>query len=202
MTPKDLAEKLDSFMTKDEVGSIIAQLGEDITSKLDKLGTPDPAPPASAESEDTEEAELETSAVKSATKSIMDTEVWGIPVGKAALGGFGAIFASELIDGFMTEQSKNVRGIVKLVVAGASAQWGKRWLGAGAGVLALLLTFDAIRDLTPLDEWANKLANKVSGVIPKGGLGAQTGGGTPAGWQKIAGGDGAGHYPGIQSRVG
>jgi len=45
----------------------------------------------------------------------------------------------------------------------------------GSKIIGLLLAFDAVRDLTPLDTWAAQLANKVSGVIPIGGLADQRG---------------------------
>lgn len=101
----------------------------------------------------------------------MQVKVWEIPVGEAALGGFVAIFASELVDGFLKNQSVQVKGLVKLGAAGASVAFGKRILGStGSKVVALLLTFDAIRDLTPLDKWAYDLASKITGMLPSAGL--------------------------------
>ena len=102
---------------------------------------------------------------------MMEVKVWHIPVGEAALGGFVAIFASELVDGFLKNQSVQVKGLVKLGAAGASVAFGKRILGStGSKVVALLLTFDAIRDLTPLDKWAYDLAAKITGMLPSAGL--------------------------------
>jgi hypothetical protein len=107
---------------------------------------------------------------------VMSFEVAGIPIGEAAVGGFVAIIASELIDGILAKQSKTTKAALKLGGAFAAVKFGKGILGnTGSKAVALLLTFDALRDLTPIDEWGNKLANKVSGVIPVGGLGDQHG---------------------------
>jgi len=107
-----------------------------------------------------------------------NVSVGGVKIVPLAVGAFGAIFASELIDGFMSQQSKMIKALVKGVGAFAVMKWGKKipLVGAeGAKIIALLLAFDAIRDITPIDAWASAAANKVSGMIPIGGLGDQTG---------------------------
>jgi hypothetical protein len=71
-----------------------------------------------------------------------------------------------------------MKGVTKGVLAVAAYKFGKKipLIGAEGGkVIALLLAFDAIRDITPINTWASKAANKVSGMIPVGGLGDQTG---------------------------
>ena len=120
------------------------------------------------------EAELK----KGIFDDIMSFEMWGIPIGQAAVGGFVAIFASELIDGFMANQQPWQRGLVKLGAAAATGMWGKRFLGStGSKTVALLLTFDGLRDLSPIDSWADQIAEKISGTVTTAGLaGAQTGG--------------------------
>jgi hypothetical protein len=121
------------------------------------------------------DAELEE--VK-ALSGFTNMKVFDIPIGKAIAGGAIAILASELVDGLMTKYSVNVKGISKLVVAGVTVKFLSKPLGKElAGAVAFLLAFDAARDLTPIDQWMNKAANKVSGVIPTGGLGDQRGGG-------------------------
>lgn len=114
-----------------------------------------------------------------ALKGFMDFQIGGIPVGKAAVGGGIAIFATELIDGLLqrfNQGSKTVTGLVKLAGAGAAIKWGGKYLGKeGAAVVALLMAFDGIRDITPIDTWMNNIANKISGYVPTGGLGAQQG---------------------------
>jgi len=49
--------------------------------------------------------------------------------------------------------------------------WGKRILGnVGSKAVALLLAFDGIRDLSPIDSWADQLAEKISGTVTTEGL--------------------------------
>jgi hypothetical protein len=98
-------------------------------------------------------------------------EVWDIPIGQVVVGGFVAVFATELVDGFMANQKPMVTGLVKLALAGASIKWGKRVLGKdGALAVAILVGFDGVRDIIPLDTWAKTFASKLSGMMPKGGL--------------------------------
>lgn len=102
-------------------------------------------------------------------ENVAKMEVWDIPVGQALIGGFSAVFVSELIDGFMVNQSATTQGLVKLVGAGVTIKWGSRLLGkTGATAAALILAYDGIRQLLPLDEWASRLA---------GGIKSRTGGG-------------------------
>lgn len=106
---------------------------------------------------------------------IAKMEVWGIPLGKALIGGGIAIFATELIDGFMAAQAPQMRGIVKLVGAGASQMLGKRWIGAPtASAIALLLAFDGIRDLLPMDEFIHGITTRMTGVFTTAGLAGVT----------------------------
>jgi len=107
-----------------------------------------------------------------AVAGITSFEVWDIPVGQALVGGFTAVFASELIDGLLVKQSDWVKGLVKLAGAGAAVKWGGRILGStGSKALAILLTYDGIRSLIPIDAWAKKVADMITGIIPGGGLG-------------------------------
>ena len=65
-----------------------------------------------------------------------------------------------------------VIGGVKLVAAGAVIKWGKGLLGkGGATAVALLLAYDGIRHIIPLDQYAHRLASGVSGVVTTRGLG-------------------------------
>ena len=122
---------------------------------------------------DDKKAELADSSMLS---GIMDLKVMDVPLGQAIAGGFVAILGTELIDGFFVKQTKQVKGFIKLGGAFVAIKYGKKLLGNdGSKVVALLVAFDAIRDLTPIDEWANKLANKISAVVPIGGLGDQKG---------------------------
>jgi len=115
-----------------------------------------------------EKAEMEREGVLG---GLTGWDVQGIPVGQAVVGGFAAVFVTELVDGLMVSQSNVARGVVKLIVAGVGARWGKRLLGdTGAKAITLLIAFDAIRDLIPIDTWAKRASTTVSGVIPTRGL--------------------------------
>lgn len=121
-------------------------------------------------------AKLEASAVSGLTGQVSSFEVWGIPVGQAAMGGFIAVVATELVDGFMSTQSVQIRGAVKLVAAGALVKWGGKFIGSTTGkAVALLMAFDAIRDLTPIDAWGANLASKITKKTPAAGLADKAG---------------------------
>jgi len=102
---------------------------------------------------------------------LADFEIMKIPVGTAVGAGFAAVFATELIDGFLIKQTTQIKGMVKIGAAAAIAGFGRKYIGNKLALAAaLLMTFDAIRDLTPLDAWAAKGASKISGFLPKAGL--------------------------------
>lgn len=123
-----------------------------------------------AEAED--KAKMEQAAI---SRTITGFEVWDIPVGQALVGGFTAVFASELIDGFLIKQGDMLKGVVKLAGAGAAVKWGGRVLGStGSKALAILLAYDGIRSLIPIDTWARSGATMVTSRMPAGGLGGFT----------------------------
>jgi hypothetical protein len=116
-----------------------------------------------------EKAKMEAAGVLG---GITEMEVWDIPVGQALLGGFVAVFASELIDGFLIKQGDWAKGLIKLAGAGAAVKWGGRFLGStGSKAVALLLAYDGIRSLLPIDGWAKKGADTITSKVPAGGLG-------------------------------
>lgn len=168
MDTEQLVKQLDSMPKQEAVDGILSRV-DGIDTKLAELGKPPEVDPNTDPS-----AELR----KGFFDDIMSFQVWGIPVGQAAVGGFVAIFVSEIIDGFMKDQQPWQRGLAKLGAAGVAGMWGKRFLGStGAKAVALLLTFDAFRDLSPIDSWADQLAEKISGTVTTAGLaGPQTGG--------------------------
>ena len=184
---------LEKAELKDAVNEAIRGSGlatmSDVDARLRQLGEPTKVSPRA------EEAIMEEGALA----GIMKTDVMGVPLGQAAVGGFIAIFATELIDGLLPAQPPMVKGLAKLVGAGAMVKWGGKLVGREAAkIVALLMTFDAIRDLTPLDKWASGLANSVSGIIPVGGLGGQTGqgGGAVRQAEQVVGGYYEGLYGG------
>jgi len=161
---KAIAAMLDNIPTKDNVNGLLDGI-KGIDTKLEDLGKafepssdPDPDPKVALER-------------KGFFDDLMSFEFQGIPVGQAAVGGFVAIFASELVDGFMADMQAWQRGLVKLGVAAVVGLWGKRVLGStGSKAVALLLTFDAIRDFTPIDRWADQLAEGITGRETTAGL--------------------------------
>lgn len=169
---KAIAALLDKMPTKDSFDPLLDGI-KGIDEKLAGLGDSFTALTKPAEDPHPEvitdpEAALEK---KGFFGEIMEFKFQGIPVGQAVVGGFAAIFASELVDGFMADMEKWQRGLVKLGIAAVAAKWGKRFLGdTGSKAVALLLTFDAIRDFTPIDSWADQLAQKITGRVTTAGL--------------------------------
>ncbi len=126
--------------------------------------------------ETAEEVKAKDKAEMEQLGGITKLEVWDIPLGQALVGGFTAVVASELIDGFLAAQSSTIKGFVKLVGAGVAVKWGSRLLGStGAKAVAILLAYDGLRMIIPMDEWANRLATGVSGIMPGKGLGGKAG---------------------------
>lgn len=106
---------------------------------------------------------------------ITSFEIQGVPVGQAVIGGFTAVFASELIDGFLVKQADWMKGLIKLAGAGVAIKWGPRAFGkTGAFAVGLLLAYDGIRSLIPIDSWARRGATAVTSRVPGGGLGGFT----------------------------
>jgi hypothetical protein len=111
-----------------------------------------------------------------ADAGIAKMEIMDLPLGQVLIGGSVAVLASELVDGFLASQKAYVRGGAKLVVAWVANKYLKKvkFIGAdGAKAVALLLTFDAVRDIIPIDSWMQSIAGKISGAVTNKGL-AQT----------------------------
>lgn len=149
----------------------LAELNETakkVLVKPEDIKTPAELAAEAAVAKVAEEAKLERAAVS----TITDMKVWDIPVGEALVGGFTAVFASELIDGVLVKQGDMIKGVIKLAGAGAAVKWGGRLLGStGSKALAILLAYDGVRSLIPIDTWAKRGATAVSGMVPGGGLG-------------------------------
>jgi len=86
-----------------------------------------------------------------------------VPVGDALLGGASATLVSEVISGFI---GQGVMGaLVKLVAGNMLAGAFSGILGRGATDSArLFITYDAIRDLIPLDQWVSQIMGGVTGA--------------------------------------
>lgn len=172
MEPKEILEAMDTGFAN--VGSKLdAQLAElNETAKKILINPEDVKSAEQLKAEADEKAELKQAG---AVAGITGFEIWDIPVGQALVGGFTAVFASELIDGFLVKQGDWMKGIAKLVGAGVAVKWGPRLFGsAGSKALAILLAYDGIRSLIPIDTWAKRGATTVTGMIPAGGLGGFT----------------------------
>lgn len=168
MESKEILEAMDKGFAS--VGSKLdAQLAE-LNETAKKVLVPRPEDIKLKEEVEAEEkAKLEQAGV---IAGITDFQIWDIPVGQALVGGFTAVFASELIDGFLVKQGDWAKGVVKLVGAGVAVKWGPRLFGSvGSKALALLLAYDGVRSLIPIDTWAKRGATTVTGMIPGGGLG-------------------------------
>jgi len=87
-----------------------------------------------------------------------------IPIGDALLGGASATLVSELISGFV---GQGVMGaLVKLVAGNMLAGVFSGIMGRGATDSArLFVTYDAIRDLIPIDVWTQQLMSGVTGGV-------------------------------------
>jgi len=150
MEPVEVLNKVDERIGKltDEIGGKLNEFSEKLSSEPEQT------------------AELEQGG---AVEGLTRMEVWDIPVGEALVGGFVAVFGSELIDGLLAKQSGMVKGITKLVGAGVAAKWGRGLLGStGSKAVALLLAYDGIRSLVPVDEWAGKAAGMITPRVGAG----------------------------------
>ena len=87
-----------------------------------------------------------------------------IPVGDALLGGASATLVSELITGFV---GSGVMGaLVKLVAGNMLAGAFSGVMGRGATDSArLFITYDAIRDLIPIDTWTSQIFSGVTNPV-------------------------------------
>ncbi len=198
MDPKDIlavAEAMDKSVAAvgTKLGAQIAELNETARKVLE------PKPEdivTGAEQKAEKKADMEEAG---ALAGITSLKVWDIPLGQAAVGGFVAVVASELIDGFLANQGATTRGLVKLVGAGATIKWGRGLLGnTGAAAVALLLAYDGLRSLLPIDEWASRVAGGVT-PLTGFGLGGKAGMGDSVNQaEKVA----SNYYSGITSRVG
>ena len=94
-----------------------------------------------------------------------------IPLGDALLGGASATLVTEVISGFV---GTGITGaLVKLVAGNMLAGMFSGVMGRGATDSArLFITYDAIRDLIPIDTWTSQLMGGVMGGGNGNGNGA------------------------------
>jgi len=168
----DIKTAIEAMPAKvDSLEQMIGDWGTTLDAKLAELG--EKLPKAIVPDEVKTKAELEQAG---ALEGISRMKVWDIPLGQALVGGFTSVVVSELVDGFLATQSNTIKGVVKLVAAGVAIKWGGRLLGkTGAGALAILLAYDGIRQLLPIDEWAGRVSGAVvsrtgGGLAGKAGM--------------------------------
>ena len=119
-------------------------------------------------------AEAATSQISKTVNKVTDFQVMGIPLGTALVGGFVAIFATELVDGYFKNQSVMIRGVIKLGGAFVVVKFLPKYLGKDlCNAVALLMAFDGLKnDLIPgLFGYATTWANKLTGTTTTAGLG-------------------------------
>ena len=150
-------ETLEKIATDVKEGaSAFTKLVEDNRSSLDKI--------VAEFKEAIPKAKVEEAG---ALANIAKTEFMGVEVGKIAIGTFGGVFVSELVDGFLATQTTVVKGAVKLAMAGVVGTWGKRWVGRDAGMaIALILGVFGLSQILPVDKWATGLASSLRGILP------------------------------------
>tara|TARA_R100001086_G_scaffold217162_1_gene133505 strand:- start:3654 stop:4130 length:477 start_codon:yes stop_codon:yes gene_type:complete len=89
------------------------------------------------------------------------TRIANIPIGDALIGGASATLVTELVSGF-TGQSGVMSALIKLVAGNLLAGAFSGILGKGAtDSTRLFITYDAIRDLIPLDAWVQQIMGGV-----------------------------------------
>jgi len=91
----------------------------------------------------------------------------GIPVGDALLGGASATLVTEVITGFT---GPGIMGaLIKLVAGNMLAGMFSGVMGRGATDSArLFITYDAIRDIVPIDTWTSQILGGVTGAVGGG----------------------------------
>jgi hypothetical protein len=155
------------------VGERLDTFNSDMTSKFDaKLAEIDERIKPPEVEDNGEDAEV---AKEGAVEGIAKMKVWDVPLGEGLLGGGMAVFASELVDGFFASQSSTTLGFIKLVASGVIVKWGGKLLGStGSKAAAVILAYDGIRQIVPLDEW---VGNLVGGITDRtgGGLAGKAG---------------------------
>ncbi len=160
MDINELKTLIDSMASKKSVDDILAKI-DGLDKRLATLGEEPKKEPA-------------TDAVlgrAGALDSIMSFKAMDVPVGKIVVAGGIAVLGTELIDGFMGDAKPMTTGLVKLALAAAAVKWGAKFLGKdGAEAVALLIGYDGIRDILPIDTYVKKLANKITGTVTNAGL--------------------------------
>lgn len=151
-------------ITVEELKSMIDQNKVELPSLVDKQVSE-----ILAKKETEEKKEEKSEVEQKQLAGVMRTEIMGIPIGQALVGGGVALAVAELVDGLIGATVREKVGgrwaeaLLKGGTAWAVKSWGPGIIGAGAAdTAALFLAWEAIRSIIPIDEW-------ISGVFKRGG---------------------------------
>jgi hypothetical protein len=90
-----------------------------------------------------------------------------IPVGDALIGGTAASLVSELTDAFTPKDNTIVSALIKIVGGNLLAGAFSGILGNNATSAArLLVTYDGLRDIIPLDGWIREILDPIKKAVP------------------------------------
>jgi len=109
------------------------------------------------------------SGVTSIANKVRDIQILGIPFGEAVVGFGSALVVSELTDGLITPKlPTNVPAVaIKVGEAYAMSRWGHKIIGnGGARMATVVLGYDALRTVIPLDDWIRNAIAKITGMLP------------------------------------
>lgn len=173
----------------------VMQLRSPLEAALAKFNEPKPAPEVKPEVKPPADVAPMAEGIAGGLASF---ELQGLPIGQAAVGGFVAVMATELIDGFLAKQNNLLRAGAKGLVALGAMRYGTRVLGSvGAKAVALFVLYDALRDVVPFDTLAKNLTARVSGVLPTRGLAQGSVREAERVLRNAQGGIGASYYQGV-----
>lgn len=100
---------------------------------------------------------------------IRDVQILGIPLGEATVGFGAGIFVSEVTDGLLAPKLPAAVPVVaiKFGEAYAMSRWGHKVIGSGGARMAtVVLTYNAIRAVLPIDTYIRDFVQKLLGYIP------------------------------------
>ena len=101
---------------------------------------------------------------------IRDVQILGIPFGDGVVGFGAALVVAERTDGLITPRMPSNVPVVAIKVgeAYAMSRWGHKVIGSGgARVAAIVLGYDALRTVVPIDTWIKEATAKLfnNGVL-------------------------------------
>lgn len=109
---------------------------------------------------------------KSGQADMAQFKPFGLPVVDAALGGGIALIVSEIAQGFFTKEGEEPDSMKIALANGAAAflvgKFGRKWLPEGAvNAAVMLLTFEAARQVVPIEDMVDKITSKIKSLTSK-----------------------------------